>query len=109
MKKYGADHVVDYHDADKAIAEIQKVTGGGVWKALEAVGGDENFKISIKSFAKEGGQLTTLTLIPEGAEKFREEVKIDRVLLYTVGGYVSRIFYIWGSMHLKDSIKSRGN
>ena len=89
VKKYGADQVVDYHDVDKAVAEIKDVTGGGVWKGLEAVGGDDNFRLSVQSFQSEGGQLTTLTLIPDGADKIREDVKIDRVLLYTVGGYVS--------------------
>lgn len=91
VKKYGADHVVDYHDVDKAVAEIKDVTAGGVWKGLECVGGDDNFKLAVKSFGKDGGQLTTLTLIPDGAEKLREDVKIDRVLLYTVNGYVSTL------------------
>jgi NADPH:quinone reductase-like Zn-dependent oxidoreductase len=91
VKQYGADHVVDYHDVDKAVAEIKDVTGGGVWKGLECVGGDDNFKLSAQAFGEEGGQLTTLTLIPEGADKIRDNVKIDRVLLYTVGGYVSPI------------------
>jgi len=87
VKSYGADHVVDYHDKEAAIKEIQKVTGGGVVGGLECIGGDDNFNLSVRAFGEEGGQLTTLTLIPDDAIKLRREVKIDRILLYTVFGY----------------------
>lgn len=89
MKSYGAEHVVDYHNSKAAIEEIRKVTGGGVDKVLECVGREDNFKTSIYSIKDGGGQCTTLTLIPEGAEGWRGDVKVGRVLLYTVGGYVS--------------------
>lgn len=91
VKSYGADHVVDYHDKDAALAEIRKVTGGGVVGALECVGGDDNFFISVNAFKGEGGELTTLTIIPDNAREMRREVKIGRVLLYTVNGYVSLV------------------
>jgi hypothetical protein len=83
---------VDYHDKEAAIKEIQKVTGGGVVGGLECIGGDDNFNLSVRAFGEEGGQLTTLTLIPDDAIKLRREVKIDRILLYTVFGYVSAPF-----------------
>lgn len=89
MKSYGADHVVDYHEKDAAVKEIQSTTNGGVVGGLECVGGDDNYYLAVHSFVKEGGELTTLTLIPDSANDLRKEVKIERILLYTVFGYVS--------------------
>lgn len=88
VKSYGADHVVDYHNKDEAVKEIQSVTEGGVVGGLECVGGDDNYYLAVHGFAKSGGQLTTLTLIPDSANDLRKEVKIERILLYTVFGYV---------------------
>lgn len=89
VKSYGADHVVDYHDKDAAIAEIKKVTGGGVVGGLECVSGDDNFDISVRAFGEKGGLLTCLLPPSDKAKAIREDVRINNILLYTALGKVS--------------------
>lgn len=88
-KSYGADHIVDYHDVSKAIEEIKKVSNNNVVGALECIGGEASTKLAVESFGSKGGILTTLLPAPEGSDKIRTDVKVDRILLYTIFGYVS--------------------
>ena len=81
--------MVDYHNPDEAVAEIKKITLGGVSAGLECTGGTTSTKLSMEAFGSKGGLLTTLLGLPEGLDKIRSDVKVERILLYTVGGYVS--------------------
>lgn len=89
VKSFGADVTVDYHDVEAAISKIKEVSGGGVVGGVECVGTDDNYRLSINSFKPEGGLLTTLLIIPDEVHNIRKEVKVDRILMYTIGGYVS--------------------
>jgi NADPH:quinone reductase-like Zn-dependent oxidoreductase len=89
VKSYGADHVVDYHNIDKAIEEVQSTTSGGVTGGLECIGGDENLRLAFKSFVSKGGKLSVLLPISEEAGKVRSDIEVSQLLLYMVGGYVS--------------------
>ena len=48
-----------------------------------------NTKLAVESFGPKGGLLTSLSRAPEGIEKVRLDVKVEAILMYTVGGYVS--------------------
>jgi hypothetical protein len=73
---------------DQAISDIKQASNGGVAAGLDCIGGKDNLKIAITSFAKEGGILSLLLPPPETSSKLREEVKMQVLLLYKVGGYV---------------------
>jgi hypothetical protein len=60
---------------------------------IECMGGRTDIKLAIESFGPEGGLLTLLASLPQGLEKLRPNVKPERILLYTVGGYVSCLAY----------------
>jgi len=79
--------VVDYHQPETAIEEIKSASGGGVVGALETIGGMDNLKFSIGTFGPKGGLCTCLLNVPEEAKNLRSEVKPERILMYTVGGY----------------------
>jgi len=91
VKSYGADHVVDYHDAEAAVKEIKEVTDDGVIGALECVGGMACAKLAVESLGPKGGLVTGLSPVPEGFEKIRGDVKMEGILMYTLFGYVSSI------------------
>jgi len=57
-KKMGADVVLDYRDTD-VIAEVQKLTGGGVDVAIEALGTQETFESALRCL-RPGGTLSSL-------------------------------------------------
>ena len=89
VKSFGADEVVDYHDVDKAIAQIKSITDGGVAGALECVGGADASRLTISSFGPKGGILTCLLAVEKDIAALRPDVKTERILVYTTGGYVS--------------------
>ena len=79
--------MVDYHNVDEAIKQIKDITGGGVVGGIVTVVSKESLKLSTESF-KEGGGLLTALLRPD-TESLREDVKVEMILLFMVGGYVS--------------------
>ena len=93
VKSYGADAMVDYHNAEKAVAEIKQLTNDKVTGGIECSGSLEGMKMAKHAFGPNGGTLTMLLSIPEDKElaSIGPNVKADRILVYTVGGYVSWI------------------
>jgi len=88
VKSFGADAVFDYHDPDEAAKQIREVSGGGVVGALETIGGVQNGKLAVNSFAKKGGIVTSLIVVPEELKKIRPEVEVGgRIIMYTIYGY----------------------
>jgi threonine dehydrogenase-like Zn-dependent dehydrogenase len=57
-RRMGADVVLDYRQAD-VVAEIRKLTGGGVDVAIEALGTQETFEAALRSL-RPGGTLSSL-------------------------------------------------
>lgn len=88
VKSYGADLVTDYHNPAQVVEEVKKASGGGVVGSLEAIGGKENAQMAIDCFGENSGKVTTLLGAPEGLTG-ADKVKVEGILLYTVGGYVS--------------------
>lgn len=88
VKSYGADEVFDYKASD-VVDQIKRTTGGGVVSGIECAGGIKSYELATKAFHDKGGLLTALLLIPDEAHKIRPDVKIERILMYTIGGYVS--------------------
>jgi NADPH:quinone reductase-like Zn-dependent oxidoreductase len=95
VKSLGADLVVDYHNPTQVVKEVKEASGGKVTGSLECIGGKENTQMAIDTFGEEGGKLTVLLGVPEGLER-ADKIKANSILLYCVGGYVSRFspFYI---------------
>jgi NADPH:quinone reductase-like Zn-dependent oxidoreductase len=89
VKSYGADAVVDYHDVAEAVAQIKQVTGGGVAGALECIGGVPNGQLAVDSIREDGGLVTCLIAVPAEIAERRANVKVERIIMYTVFGYVS--------------------
>jgi alcohol dehydrogenase len=57
-RKMGADVTIDYRESD-VVAEVQKLTGGGVDVAIEALGTQETFEGALRSL-RPGGTLSSL-------------------------------------------------
>ncbi|KAJ9105049.1 hypothetical protein QFC19_003681 [Naganishia cerealis] len=87
VKEYGADEVVDYHNADQAIAEIRKITGGSLKKALDTISEGDSFRIALESFGGKG-KLNTLLQINDDGKKLAEQkgVETELTLAYTLMG-----------------------
>nr|XP_019013228.1 uncharacterized protein I206_01293 [Kwoniella pini CBS 10737]OCF52009.1 hypothetical protein I206_01293 [Kwoniella pini CBS 10737] len=87
VKSYGADHVVDYHDEQKAIKEALEVTGGkGAKFGLDTISSGNSYKIAIGALGEKGYQLNAILLLPEDAKSINPKVKIANTLLYTIQG-----------------------
>ncbi|WWD15642.1 hypothetical protein CI109_100064 [Kwoniella shandongensis] len=86
IKAYGADEAVDYHDAEKAIAEAKRITDGGVEFALDTISEGASFKIAIGMMGDKGKQLNCLLPPPKEAKEINENVKIVDTLGYTMFG-----------------------
>lgn len=89
VRSYGADHVVDYHDAEKCISEIKEITGGGVSIGLDAVSTSDSFKISLGAFKQGGGVLSCVIWPSEEDKALRSDVEIKMVVMYTTFGRAS--------------------
>jgi NADPH:quinone reductase-like Zn-dependent oxidoreductase len=86
VKSLGADEVFDYNDSE-AYKKILDATGGTLKYALDCISeGTTPIQVT-KSFGSSGG--TVVTLLPYKEGTTREDVKIARVLAYTVLGKVS--------------------
>lgn len=92
VKSYGADFVTDYHNPAEAVKAVKQASGGGVAGALEAIGGKENAQLAIDCFGDKSGKVTTLLGVPEGLSG-TDKVKVEGILMYTVGGYVSHTLF----------------
>src|SRR3954451_24215236 len=57
-KQMGADVVLDYRECD-TVAEVKRLTGGGVDVAIEALGTQETFENCLRSL-RPGGTLSSL-------------------------------------------------
>lgn len=88
VKSYGADLVTDYHHPEEVVKQVLKASGDGVSGALEAIGEKENAQMAIDCFGDKEGKVTTLLGVPEGLTG-TDKVKVEGILMYTVGGYVS--------------------
>ncbi|WWC61459.1 uncharacterized protein I303_104043 [Kwoniella dejecticola CBS 10117] len=86
VKSYGADHVVDYHDEEKAIKEALEVTGAGAKYGLDTISSGNSYKIAIPALGEKGVQLNAILPLPEDAHSINPKIKIARTLLYTVQG-----------------------
>jgi hypothetical protein len=94
VKKFGADEVVDYHNAEEAVEQIKKITGGKITKALDTISEGESFKICLESFADAGKRKYNMLLpISEEGKKLAESkgIETETTLAYTLQGNVSRI------------------
>jgi NADPH:quinone reductase-like Zn-dependent oxidoreductase len=92
VKSYGADEVVDYHNADHAIQEIKKITGGSLTKALDTISEGDSFRIALESFSDAGKRkLNTLLQISEEGKKLADQkgIETELTLAYTLMGNVS--------------------
>jgi len=89
VKQYGADEVVDYHDASSAIESIKKLTNGSIAKALDTISEGESFRISLESFAESGKRKYNMLLpISEDAKKIADAkgIETETTLAYTLQG-----------------------
>ncbi|CAD6588290.1 MAG: hypothetical protein CYPHOPRED_004329, partial [Cyphobasidiales sp. Tagirdzhanova-0007] len=86
VKSQGADEVVDYHDGDKASAEIRRITGGGVDLAFDTVSEGDSFKIAVATFGERGGQLNCVLPPSEEAKALRKNVKNEMQMMLTQFG-----------------------
>jgi NADPH:quinone reductase-like Zn-dependent oxidoreductase len=87
--------VVDYHDAEAAIEQIKKISGGGVKVGLDTISEGNSFEISAKSFAPGGGRLNVILWPTDEQKKIREDVEMEMTLMYTLFGKVSRAWARW--------------
>jgi len=60
VKSLGADEVVDYHDAEKASADIKRISGGGVTLGLDTISEGKSFQICLGGFGDKGGRLNAI-------------------------------------------------
>lgn len=86
VKSYGADDVVDYHDATKASEEIKRISGGGVEIGLDTISEGDSFKIAVGGFGEKGGRLNAILPASEEAKAIRKDVEIESTLMYTFFG-----------------------
>jgi D-arabinose 1-dehydrogenase-like Zn-dependent alcohol dehydrogenase len=94
VKRYGADEVVDYHDAEAAVKAIRDKTDGKLAKVLDTISEGESFKICLESFADEGKRkYNALLSVSEEGKKLAEEkgIETEFTLAYTLLGNVSPV------------------
>jgi NADPH:quinone reductase-like Zn-dependent oxidoreductase len=85
VKSYGADEVVDYHDAEKAKSEIQRITGG-VTIGLDTVSGG-SFDIAVGGFkAGEKGRLNTILPASPDFQALHPNIEIVFTVAYVLLG-----------------------
>lgn len=76
VKSLGADEVVDYHDAEKASADIKRISGGGVTLGLDTISEGKSFQICLGGFGH---------INPEGSDK----PAFDRILSHSTTRTIS--------------------
>ncbi|TYJ54728.1 hypothetical protein B9479_004575 [Cryptococcus floricola] len=86
VKSYGADVVLDYHNADEAIAEALKITDGGVELALDTISDGDSFRITVEMMGKKGKQLNTFLPLPDHVHELNPELKVEMTGVYTLLG-----------------------
>ncbi|KAJ9094128.1 hypothetical protein QFC19_008080 [Naganishia cerealis] len=92
VKEYGADVVVDYHDAEVAIQEIRNVTSGRLTKALDCISADNSAILCLKALADDDshGKRKLVQVGPPTveAEQFAKErgIELDRLMAFTLFG-----------------------
>ncbi|KAI5451117.1 Zinc-binding oxidoreductase alcohol dehydrogenase [Naganishia albida] len=89
VKQFGADEVVDYHNASEAVGQIKKITNGSITKALDTISEGESFKICLESFADAGKRKYNMLLpISEEGKKLAESkgIETETTLAYTLQG-----------------------
>ncbi|OCF44732.1 hypothetical protein I317_01421 [Kwoniella heveanensis CBS 569] len=86
VKSYGADHVVDYHDSDKAVAEAQEITGGGAKLGFDTIAESGTYQVSVRALGKKGKQLNAINQASEGDKKINPNVEIVNTVVYTIFG-----------------------
>jgi NADPH:quinone reductase-like Zn-dependent oxidoreductase len=94
VRTYGADEVVDYHDAEAAVKAIRETTDGKLAKVLDTISEGESFKICLESFADEGKRkYNALLAISDEGKKIAEEkwIETEFTLAYTLLGDVSSL------------------
>ena len=90
-KKYGADHVVDYHDGTRCAAEIRKLTQGSLSLVLDCIADSGTATVCANALAPASGnipngvRLTYTGLLP--LERFpRPDVTAKSTLAYSASG-----------------------
>ncbi|WVQ98438.1 hypothetical protein IAU59_005562 [Kwoniella sp. CBS 9459] len=86
VKSYGADEVVDYHDAEKAVAEALKITGGGAELGFDTIAEGGTYQISVKALGQKGRQLNGINVPLEEDKKINTKVEIVHTIVYTIFG-----------------------
>lgn len=90
VKSLGPDEVVDYHDAEKASADIKRISGGGVTLGLDTISEGKSFQICLGGFGDKGGRLNAILPVSQEAKDIRRDVEIESTMMYTLFGRVSR-------------------
>ncbi|KII84236.1 hypothetical protein PLICRDRAFT_118279 [Plicaturopsis crispa FD-325 SS-3] len=87
LTKLGADHVIDYHNADKCIAEIKAALNGRELKlAHDGISEGESLRIVLASIAPSPGSKVTLVLSLPPSVTAPPGVTVTSVLAYFVLG-----------------------
>ncbi|WVF72503.1 hypothetical protein IAT40_007319 [Kwoniella sp. CBS 6097] len=86
VKSYGADEVVDYHNADNAVAEALRVTGGGAGLGFDTIAESRTYQISVRALGEKGRQLNAINQASEDDKKMNPKVEIVNTIVYTTFG-----------------------
>ncbi|KIR68814.1 hypothetical protein I312_100089 [Cryptococcus bacillisporus CA1280] len=85
-KSYGADATVSYHDQEKAVAEVLKITDGGSEYALDTISEDDTFKLTISMMGNKGKQLNCVLAVPDEVKQINPNLKVEWSAMYTLFG-----------------------
>lgn len=76
VKSLGADVVVDYHDAEKAVEEIVKATGGKLSLVVDAVSEHGSTALAVRSIGPSGGIISTVLPVDDSVKNGRTDIQI---------------------------------
>ncbi|KAL8286378.1 hypothetical protein RQP46_004395 [Phenoliferia psychrophenolica] len=76
VKSLGADVVVDYHDAEKAVQEIKAATGGKLSLVVDAISENGSTELAAKSIGPDGGIINVVLPVDDSVLHGRKDVKI---------------------------------
>ncbi|KAJ9122536.1 hypothetical protein QFC22_001965 [Naganishia vaughanmartiniae] len=106
VKQYGANVVVDYHDADAAIQEIKKATSGRLTRAFDCISAGHSALVCLKALADDesNGKRKLVQVGPPSpeAEQLASErgIELSRLMALTLFGFTvpanpdDRAFYV---------------
>lgn len=76
VKSLGADVVIDYHDGDKAVAEIIEATGGKLSLVYDAISEHGSTALSVRAIGPSGGKITTVLPVNDSVKNRRTDIEI---------------------------------